>query len=111
MRAVVHRRYGSPDVLRVEEVPKPTPGDDETLVKVHATTINGTDCGFHQAKPFIVRFFSGLTRPKRKDAPLAEKPANMSCGEAAAVCDGAIVALTYLRKAAVGPGRRHVATS
>jgi NADPH:quinone reductase-like Zn-dependent oxidoreductase len=64
MRAVVHDRYGPPDVLRLDDVERPTPGDDEVLVKVHATTVNRTDCHVRQAKPFIWRFFAGLRRPK-----------------------------------------------
>jgi len=51
-------------VVRIAEVDKPTPGDGEVLVQVHATTVNRTDCGFRAAKPWIVRFFSGLLRPK-----------------------------------------------
>jgi NADPH:quinone reductase-like Zn-dependent oxidoreductase len=42
------------------------PGDDEVLVKVHATTVNRTDCGWRSAKPFIVRYFIGLRRPRRR---------------------------------------------
>lgn len=65
MRAVVYERYGGPEVLHLEEVPIPTPGDDQLLVEVHAATVNRTDCGFLRAKPFIVRFFAGLRRPRR----------------------------------------------
>jgi len=65
MRAVTHERYGPPDVLHVAEVDVPIPTDDEVLVEVRATTVNRTDCGFRQPKPFVVRFFSGLMRPKR----------------------------------------------
>lgn len=65
MRAVIHERYGSPDVLLVTDVPRPVPAADEVLVMVHATTVNRTDCGFRQAKPPIVRLFSGVTRPRR----------------------------------------------
>ena len=64
MKAAVHTRYGPPDVVRIAEVDKPTVTDHEVLVKVHATTVNRTDCGFRAAKPFIVRFFTGLTRPR-----------------------------------------------
>jgi NADPH:quinone reductase-like Zn-dependent oxidoreductase len=64
MKAAVRTRYGPPDVVRVVEVDKPAPKDREVLVKVHATTVNRTDCGFRAGKPFIVRFFSGLIRPK-----------------------------------------------
>lgn len=65
MRAVVYSRYGSPDVLRLTDVPKPRPKDDEILVAVRAATVNRTDCGFLRAKPAFVRLFSGITRPKR----------------------------------------------
>jgi NADPH:quinone reductase-like Zn-dependent oxidoreductase len=64
MKAAVHRGYGPPEVVRVVEVDKPTTKDNELLVRVHATTVNRTDCGFRGAKPWIVRFFAGLTRPK-----------------------------------------------
>ena len=64
MKAAVHTRYGPPEVVRIAEVDTPSVGDHEVLVKVHATTVNRTDCGFRAAKPFIVRVFSGLIRPK-----------------------------------------------
>ncbi|MEJ7793272.1 MAG: NAD(P)-dependent alcohol dehydrogenase [Gaiellaceae bacterium] len=147
MRAVVHDRYGGPDVLRVEEVERPVPKEDEVLVKIHATTVNRTDCGARAAEPFISRFFTGLRRPRRRilgselageveavgaavsqfevgdrvfgmragahaefvcvreDRSLAHKPAGMSFEEAAAVCDGAIIALACLRKADLRKGR------
>jgi NADPH:quinone reductase-like Zn-dependent oxidoreductase len=50
--------------VQVTEIDKPTIKADELLIKVHATTVNRTDCGFRAGKPFIVRFFSGLTRPR-----------------------------------------------
>ena len=148
MRAVVHDRYGPPEVLRLEDVERPVPGDDEVLVKIHVTTVNRTDCGLRSAEYFVSRFITGLRRPKRKilgmelageveavgpavtefevgdevfgvkgfgahaeyvcmseTAPLAHKPAGMSFEEAAAVCDGAALALACLRKAGSLKGR------
>ena len=64
MRAAVHTRYGPPEVVRISDVTGP-PRDDEILVKVHATTVNRTDCGYRAAKPFFTRLFTGLTRPTR----------------------------------------------
>ncbi|MFI6833925.1 NAD(P)-dependent alcohol dehydrogenase [Kribbella sp. NPDC050241] len=64
MRAAVHTRYGPPDVVRIEEVDEPVPQGNEVLVRVHATTVNRTDCGYRAAKPFITRFFTGLRRPR-----------------------------------------------
>jgi NADPH:quinone reductase-like Zn-dependent oxidoreductase len=148
MKAVVHDKYGPPDVLRLEEVEQPVPNDDEVLVKIHATTVTRTDCGLRSAELFITRFFTGVRRPKRKilgmelageieavgaavtefqvgddvfgvigsganaeyvcvpeTAPLAHKPAGMSFEEAAAVCDGASLALACLRKGDLREGR------
>ena len=148
MRAVVYDRYGPPDVLRLKEVERPAPQDDETLVKIHATTVNRTDCGLRSAEYFITRFFTGLLRPKqrivgsefageveavgagvsgfevgdrvfgmcrgtnadfvcvRESGALAHMPANMTFEEAAAVCDGAVVALGFLRRAEVSKGQK-----
>jgi NADPH:quinone reductase-like Zn-dependent oxidoreductase len=64
MRAAVHTSYGPPDVVRIAEVDKPTPKNNQVLVKVHATTVNRTDSGFRAGRPRIVRLFSGLIRPK-----------------------------------------------
>lgn len=66
MKAVVYTRYGPPEVVQIAEVERPVPRDNEVLVKIHATTVNRTDCGFRSAEYFIVRFFSGLLRPKNK---------------------------------------------
>src|SRR5688500_9572875 len=143
MRAVVYDRYGPPEVLRLEEVERPIPKDDEVLIKVHATTVNRTDTGLRSAEYFISRFLTGLLRPKRKipgtelageieavgaavtefgvgdhvfgvsastagahaefvclpeSAPLAHKPSGMTFEEAAAVPDGVILAMAYLRR-------------
>ncbi len=65
MKAAVHTRYGPPDVVQVTEVAEPGVGDTDVLVKVHATTVNRTDCGYRAARPFVVRAITGLTRPRR----------------------------------------------
>ena len=150
MRAVVCDRYGPPEVLRLEEVAQPSPQPDEVLVRVHATTVNRTDCGIRAGEPLVSRLISGLRRPKwrilgtelagtveatgaavtqftvgdevfgvnawhfgaraefvcmRQGGPLARKPAGASFEEAAAVCDGALLALGCLRPADVRAGR------
>ena len=68
MRAVVNTRYGSPDALEtkelIKEVPTPEPKPDEVRVRVHATTVNRTDCSMFRGRPFVVRLFFGLLRPK-----------------------------------------------
>jgi NADPH:quinone reductase-like Zn-dependent oxidoreductase len=65
MKAAVITRYGSPDVVRILDAPKPTPAADEVLVRVHAATVNRTDCGELRAHPFFTRLFYGLRRPRR----------------------------------------------
>ena len=147
MRAVVHDRYGPPDVLRLADVEKPIPKEDEILIRIHATTVNRSDCGWRAPHPFFSRVFTGLLRPKRpilgselagvveavgsavttfeagdevfglksgahaeyvcarESGAVARKPAGMSFEEAAAVCDGAIIALTCLRKAGLQRGQ------
>ena len=66
MRAIINTEYGPPEVVKLMEVNKPVPEDNEVLIKIHATTVNRTDCGFRSAEYFISRFFSGLLRPKFK---------------------------------------------
>jgi len=151
MKASVHTQYGSPDVLRLMEVDRPVPKDNEVLIRVHATTVNRTDCGFLRAEPFFVRVVSGLLRPKATilgselageveaagkdvtsfkpgdqvfgltdmhfgahaeyvclpdDAPIAAKPANMDYEEAATVCDGAMLAIAFIRRTSPRQGQR-----
>ena len=148
MRAVVQDRYGSEDVLRVEEVGAPVPAAGEVLVRVHASTVNRTDVGLRAAKPWFSRFFVGLRRPRqripgielagvveavgggvtalaagdrvfgvrsgahaelvcvREDGALARIPDGISFEEAAAVPDGAALALACLRKAGALEGKR-----
>lgn len=64
MKAAMIDRYGAPDVLEVREVPKPIPQPGEVLIRVHASVATPSDCAFRSADPFIVRFFTGLTRPR-----------------------------------------------
>lgn len=65
MKAVVYTEYGSPDVLHLQEVKKPTPKDNEVLVKVHAASVNAADWRLMRADPFLVRLMSGgLLKPK-----------------------------------------------
>jgi NADPH:quinone reductase-like Zn-dependent oxidoreductase len=64
MRAARRERYGPPDVIRVEDVAVPTLADDELLVRVHAATVSRTDCALLSARPFFMRFLTGLRRPK-----------------------------------------------
>ncbi len=73
MRAVVYDRYGPPDVLRLEDVERPVPTDDEVLVKIHATTVNRLDCATRDANrrsgpaiSLISRLVSGLRRPRQR---------------------------------------------
>jgi NADPH:quinone reductase-like Zn-dependent oxidoreductase len=65
MKAVVAHGYGPPEILRIEEVPRPVPKENEVLVRVHATTVTRSDCGFRAASPFFSRVFTGLRRPKQ----------------------------------------------
>jgi NADPH:quinone reductase-like Zn-dependent oxidoreductase len=65
MKAIVYHNYGSPDVLKCEEIEKPTAGDDEVLIKVRAASVNPLDWHFMRGDPFIVRLMiGGLLKPK-----------------------------------------------
>lgn len=66
MKAAVNTKYGTPEVVSVVEIDKPTAKENDVLIKVHASTVNRTDSGFRSAKYFVSRFFSGLFRPKYK---------------------------------------------
>jgi len=64
MKAIVCRQYGSPDVLRLEEVEKPTAAGDRVLIRVRASSVNAGDWHILRADPFLVRLVYGLRRPK-----------------------------------------------
>lgn len=64
MKAAIRTRYGPPEVLDVRDVPKPTPKENEVLIRVYATTVNRTDCGVLWGAPFVFRFFTGLPKPR-----------------------------------------------
>jgi len=143
MKAITYTKYGPPKVLKLKEVEKPIPKDNEVLIKIHATTVNRTDCGFRKPEYLIVRLISGLIRPKKnilgsemageieaigkyvktfkkgdqvfglstlkfgthaeyicisEKGSITTKPTNMSFEEAAAVCDGLMLAMTYIRE-------------
>jgi NADPH:quinone reductase-like Zn-dependent oxidoreductase len=142
MRAVVHDRYGPPEVLRVAEVERPVPKEDEVLVRVHASTVTRGDAmGVRGAEYRFTRVFTGIRRPRRtftgtefaglveevgaavtqfrvgdevfgierganaeyvaapESGAIAQKPTALTFGEAAAVPDGSLLALTCLRPA------------
>ena len=139
MRAVVHDRYGPPEVLRIADVERPTPGPDEVLVRVHASTVTRGDAmGVRSADYRFTRVFTGIRRPRRtslgtefagrveevgaavtelrpgdevfgvkaganaefvtvaESGVVAPKPAGLTFEEAAAIPDGALLALTCL---------------
>jgi hypothetical protein len=64
MKGIVHRCYGSPDVLRLEDTAKPTPADHEVLVKVHAASVNPLDWHYLEGTPYLVRTDAGFGKPR-----------------------------------------------
>lgn len=66
MKAIVHTKYGGPEVAELKEIAKPIPKNDEVLIRVFASTVNRTDAGFRKAEYFISRFWSGLLKPKQQ---------------------------------------------
>jgi len=139
MKAIVYTKYGPPEVLQLKEVEKPTPKNDEVLIKVHAASVNPVDWHYMRGKPFFMRIMGiGLRKPKKtmlradiggwveavgknvrqfqpgdevfgrgqggfaeyacfNENSLAEKPANISFEEAAAVPVAALTALQGIR--------------
>jgi NADPH:quinone reductase-like Zn-dependent oxidoreductase len=64
VRAAVRTGYGGPEVIRFDDVPDPTPGRGEILVRVRATTVNRTDCAYRSGHPWINRVVCGWPRPR-----------------------------------------------
>lgn len=66
MKAVVYTRYGSPDVLEFKEVERPTPKDNEVLIRVYAASVNSVDLHLLRGEPFLTRLRSGLLKPRKQ---------------------------------------------
>jgi NADPH:quinone reductase-like Zn-dependent oxidoreductase len=64
MRAIEYSSYGSPDVLKLVELEKPVPANNEILIRIHATTVTATEITFRKGEPYFSRLFTGLTKPK-----------------------------------------------
>lgn len=82
MKAITYTQYGSPDVLKLQEVEKPVPKEGEVLVKIHAASVNALDWHLLTADIFLVRFGEGLFKPKRNrlGADLAGRVAAVGSG-------------------------------
>lgn len=141
MRAILALKYGNPDVLRIQEAEKPSPKENEVLIRIEATVAAFPDCAMREGKPFISRLFTGLIKPKQilgdvfagiveaigkdvtrfkvgdevygssgsflgtnaeylalsEDEAITAKPKNITFEEAAAISEGALTALPFLR--------------
>src|SRR5437773_1785540 len=64
MKAIVYREFGSADVLKVQEIEKPTPADDQVLIKVRAASVNPLDWRLMRGEPYFARLMGGLRRVK-----------------------------------------------
>lgn len=152
MKAITYQKYGSPDILQLEEVAKPTPGDKDVLIKIRAAAVTSVDMTARKGSPFVARLGFGILKPKHhilgtefageieavgkdvtrfkpgdavfaasgihfgahaeyiclpEDGAVAIKPTNVSFEEAAAICEGGLTALPFLRdEAKLQPGQR-----
>jgi NADPH:quinone reductase-like Zn-dependent oxidoreductase len=156
MKAIVYTKYGPPEVLQLQEVEKPTPRDNEVLIRIYAATVTKYDCWMRSCTAptgfgLLMRIASGIRKPKKpilgtelageiealgkditqfkkgdqvigypgmsmgayaeyiclpEDGALAIKPVNMTYEEAAAVLQGALTALFFLRKANIQRGQK-----
>lgn len=144
MKAIIYTKYGAPEVLRLAEIEKPSPKNNEVLIRIGATSVSPSDCAARKGDPFMIRFFTGLTRPKPsarilgaefageveavgkdvtrfqpgdqvygatgatygayaeylcipEDGAVAIRPSAVSYPEAAALCEGVLTALPFLR--------------
>lgn len=66
MKAMITTAYGSADVFKLKELPKPTAGPNELLIKIHASSVTKADTMMRTGKPYIGRLFTGLSKPKLK---------------------------------------------
>ena len=66
MKAIVYTQYGTPDVLKLEEIPQPTSKDYQVMVKIHAASVNAADWHLLTADIFLVRLMMGLFKPKKQ---------------------------------------------
>ena len=66
MKAIVQDKYGSPDVLRLKDIDKPSPNDDEVLIRAHAAAVNIGDWHLLRGVPYVMRTVVGLRAPKRE---------------------------------------------
>ena len=66
MKAIVQDRYGSPDVLRLDDVDKPVPADDEVLVRVHAAAVNARDWHVMRGDPYLARLMRRCRAPRAR---------------------------------------------
>ena len=64
MKAIIYHNYGPPDVLKYEEIEKPTPGDNDVLIRIRAASVNPLDWHFMRGTPYFMRLMAGLSKPK-----------------------------------------------